>query len=86
MAQRWWPATGRSEGDPGRAAVTGWLWAYPGSSLDVEPVGQRPLVVVRYRSVAVPRLDAWTDAAVQQLGPGTCSSVPVHGFGIVRCR
>ncbi len=86
MAQRWWPATGRPEGDPGRTAVTGWLWAYPGSSLDVEPVGQRPLVVVRYRSVAVPRLDEWAAATVEQLGPGSCRSVPVYGFALVRCR
>jgi hypothetical protein len=85
MAQRWWPATGRPPDDPGRAAVTGWLWAYPGASLDVEPVGQRPLVVVRYRSVAVPRLEAWAAATVQQLGPATCRSVPVYGFAVVRC-
>jgi hypothetical protein len=85
MVQRWWPATGRAEGDPGRAAVSGWLWAYPGTSLDVEPVGKRPVVVVLYRSVAVPHPDAWVAATVQQLGAGSCRGVPVHGFGVVRC-
>ncbi len=86
MAQRWWPATDRSAADPGRAAVTGWLWAYPGRSLDVEPVRARPLVVVLYRSVAVPEHEAWAAATVQQLGPDSCRSEPVYGFGVVRCR
>jgi hypothetical protein len=85
MAQRWWPATGRPAHDPGRAAVTGWLWAYPGTSLDVEPAGRRPLVVVRYTDVAEPRHDGWVAATVQQLGPTTCRGVPVYGFGVVRC-
>jgi hypothetical protein len=85
MVQRWWPATGRAEGDPGRASVSGWLWAYPGTSLDVEPVGKRPVVVVLYRSVAVPHPDAWVSTTVQQFGAGTCRSVPVYGFGVVRC-
>ena len=85
MVQRWWPAANRPADDPGRAAVTGWLWAYPGTSLDVEPVGKRPLVVVRYHSVADPRPDDWVSATVQQLGAGTCRSLPVYGFGVVRC-
>jgi hypothetical protein len=85
MAQRWWPATDRPWHDPGRAAVTGWLWAYPGTSLDVEPVARRPVVVVRYTTVADPQHDAWATATVQQLGPATCRSVPVYGFGVVRC-
>ena len=85
MVQRWWPAAHRPAADPGRAAVTGWLWAYPGTSLDVDPVGKRPIVVVLYHSVAEPRPDAWVSATVQQLGAGTCRSVPVYGFGVVRC-
>src|SRR4051794_26514688 len=85
MVQRWWPAADRPANDPGRAAVTGWLWAYPGTSLDVDPVGKRPIVVVLYRSVAVPRPDAWVSATVRQLGAGTCRSVPVYGLGVVRC-
>ncbi len=86
MAQRFWPATHRPADDPGRTAVTGWLWAYPGTSLDVEPLGRRPVVVVLYRDVAHPRDDAWVAATVRQLGPTTCHGVPVHGFGVVRCR
>ena len=85
MVQRWWPAANRPADDPGRAAVTGWLWAYPGTSLDVDPVGKRPIVVVLYHSVADPRPDAWVSATVQQLGAGSCRSVPVYGFGVVRC-
>jgi hypothetical protein len=86
MAQRFWPATDRPFNDPGRAAVTGWLWAYPGTSLDVEPLAARPVVVVLYRDVAHAQDDAWAAATVQQLGPADCRSVPVHGFGVVRCR
>jgi hypothetical protein len=85
MVQRWWPSTDRPADDPGRAAVTGWLWAYPGTSLDVDPVGRRPVVVVLYDSVANPRPDSWISATVQQLGPTACRSVPVYGFGVVRC-
>jgi hypothetical protein len=85
MAQRWWPASDRPADDPGRAAVTGWLWAYPGTSLDVDPIGKRPIVVVRYHSIADPRPDFWIAATVQQLGPADCRSVPVYGFGVVRC-
>jgi hypothetical protein len=85
MVQRWWPATDRPADDPGRAAVTGWLWAYPGSSLDVEPVAKRPVVVVLYHNVADPRQDRWASATVQRLGPSSCRSVPVYGFGVVRC-
>jgi hypothetical protein len=83
--QRWWPAADRPADDPGRAAVTGWLWAYPGTSLDVDPVAKRPIVVVLYHSVADPRPDGWVSATVQQLGADTCRSVPVYGFGVVRC-
>jgi hypothetical protein len=86
MAQRWWPATDRPPGDPGRAAVTGSLWAYPTTSLDVGPIGRRPIVVVRYDNVANPRPDAWVSATVRQLGPADCRSVPVYGFGVVRCE
>ena len=86
MAQRFWLATARSESDPGRAAVTGWLWAYPGDSLDVEPIARRPIVVVRYQSVAVPRPDAWAAAAVARLGGGSCSRVPVYGFAVLHCH
>jgi hypothetical protein len=85
MVQRWWPAADRPADDPGRAAVTGWLWAYPGTSLDVDPVGKRPIVVVLYRSIADPRPGDWVTATVRQLGAGTCRSVPVYGFGVVRC-
>ena len=85
MAQRWWPASDVPEYDPGRAAVTGWLWAYPGTSLDVDPIGKRPIVVVRYHSIADPRPDSWVLATIQQLGPADCRSVPVYGFGVVRC-
>jgi hypothetical protein len=85
MAQRFWPAADRPADDPGRAAVTGWLWAYPGTSLDVDPVGKRPIVVVLYHSIADPHPDAWVDATVEQLGPADCRSVPVYGFGVVRC-
>jgi hypothetical protein len=85
MVQRWWPATDRPPADPGRAAVTGWLWAYPSTSLDVDPVGDRPIVVVLYRSLALPRLDSWASDTIQRLGPADCRSVPVYGFGVVRC-
>jgi hypothetical protein len=85
MAQRWWPATDRPPGDPGRAAVTERLWAYPSTSLDVGPIGRRPVVVVLYNNVADPRPDAWVSATVRQLGPADCRSVPVYGFGVVRC-
>jgi hypothetical protein len=85
MAQRWWPATDRPPGDPGRAAVTGSLWAYPSTSLDVGPIGRRPIVVVLYDNVADPHPDAWVSAIVRQLGPADCRSVPVYGFGVVRC-
>jgi hypothetical protein len=85
MVQRWWPASDRGTDDPGRAAVTGWLWAYPGTSLDVDPIGKRPIVVVRYHSIADPRPDLWVAATVHQLGPAHCRSVPVYGFGVVRC-
>jgi hypothetical protein len=86
MVQRWWPAAHRPADDPGRAAVTRSLWAYPGTSLDVDPVGRRPIVVVLYHSVADPHPDSWVSATVQQLGPAHCRSVPVYGFGVVRCR
>ena len=85
MAQRFWPATDRPFRDPGRAAVTGWMWAYPGTSLDVEPLAARPVVVVLYRDVAHAQDDAWAAATVQRLGPAGCRSVPLHGFGVVRC-
>jgi hypothetical protein len=85
MVQRWWPAADRPADDPGRAAVTGWLWAYPTTSLDVDPAGRRPIVVVLYHGVAYPRPDSWVSATVQQLGPADCRSVPVYGFGVVRC-
>jgi hypothetical protein len=85
MVQRWWPAADRPANDWGRAAVTGWLWAYPGTSLDVDPVGKRPVVVVLYHSVADPLPYSWVSATVQQLGADSCRSVPVYGFGVVRC-
>jgi hypothetical protein len=85
MVQRWWVATDRPEADPGRAAVTGWLWAYPSTSLDVEPLGKRPIVVVLYHSVADTHPAAWVDATIDQLGADDCRSVPVYGFGVVRC-
>ncbi|HYY11149.1 MAG TPA: hypothetical protein VE781_09425, partial [Kineosporiaceae bacterium] len=85
MAQRFWVATGRPPGDPGREAVEGWLWAYPGTSLDVDPVRQRPLVVVLYQDVGHPQQDAWAAATVQQLGPATCHAESRYGFGVVRC-
>jgi hypothetical protein len=84
MAQRFWPATDRPPGDPGRVAVTGWLWAYPGTSPDVEPARERPLVVVLYTDVGHPRHDDWAAATARQLGSG-CRPVPVYGFGVVRC-
>jgi hypothetical protein len=85
MAQRWWPAADRPAADPGRAAVTRWLWAYPATSLKVDPVGRRPIVVVLYHDVADPHPDSWVSATVQQLGPADCRGVPVYGFGVVRC-
>jgi hypothetical protein len=85
MVQRWWPAADRPPDDAGRAAVTGWLWAYPGTSLDVEPVSKRPVVVVLYHNVADPRPADWAAATVQQLGTSSCRSVAVYGFGVVRC-
>lgn len=85
MVQRWWPAANRPADDPGRAAVSGRLFAYPWTSLDVEPIGRRPIVVVVYDNVAHPHPDAWVSATIQQLGPADCRSVPVYGFGVVRC-
>ena len=85
MAQRWWVATDRPFHDPGRTAVTGALWAYPGIDFTVDPLRRHPLIVVLYHNVADPRLDGWVSDTIQQVGPAGCTSVPVYGFGVVRC-
>jgi hypothetical protein len=68
-----------------RPALARALAVYPGTAPGDLPAGVSPSVVVVYHGVADPRPDAWVSAVLRRLDDPSCRSVPVYGFGVVRC-
>ena len=81
----WRLASERPADDPVWSTLYRRMTVYPVRSPDAVVRTPGAQVVVLYRGVVDPALDAETAALVERLGGGSCHRVALTGIGVVRC-